>query len=116
MSQVMDMISNALADYARRTELEDLADLREQVKNNNAEMTVIKFKMDLQEQQLVNNIIGEKIEDVNSEAQSVYNELNLALQTDKPLKPADIVKLLRTMNNQMSMMRKRMTQHERDRL
>lgn len=42
-------------------------------------MTVLKYKMDLQEQQIMNNIIGEKIDEIHAEATSVYQELNLAL-------------------------------------
>ena len=44
------MIYSALAGYAKKADFEDLSDIREGVKNNNAIMTVLQYKMGLQEQ------------------------------------------------------------------
>jgi hypothetical protein len=40
----------------------------------------------------------------------------MALNTDRALAPRDLAKILKSMNSQVMMLRKRVAQHERDRL
>lgn len=115
-TQILDMIYGALVSYAKKSELQDLSELREGFKNNQAMMTVLQYKMGLLEQQIVNSRLEKSIEEVAQEAFNLQQEIVQAVNTDKGLSSREIAKILKSLNQQMSMMSKRIAQHERERL
>lgn len=102
MQQVQEMVKIAIKQNEGK-----LTELTELVKNNEAMMTVLGYKMELQEQQLCNTRIELDIE-------AVHNETAKAIESEYSL--IGVVKAIKAQSQETAMLRKRMAQHERDRL
>lgn len=89
-------------------------DMDHELKQATANMQVHRYKLELQEKMMINAAINEKVEEVGAETAALFQEYTH--EEIERMKIKDFVKIIHSLQNMIMMLRRRMTQHERDRL